>query len=97
MTTTTDGKTVHVHRADATRDEPVQPVTIAIDLEQPPYGAGWTDYARDAKALFTADATKIADALRDALPGGTLDALVAELMTRRAVLFRVRLDAEESS
>lgn len=35
MTTTPDPRTVHVHRADATRDEPVEPVTIAIDLTQP--------------------------------------------------------------
>ncbi len=99
MTTTTDTTTVHVHRADATRSEPVPPVTICIDLAQPDHNPNADGYARHTQTLFATDAARIADALGQALPGGTLDALLAELMTRRATLFRVRLPwaAEEAT
>ncbi|GAA2347319.1 hypothetical protein [Dactylosporangium salmoneum] len=81
--------TVHVHRADATRTEPVPAVTIAVDLTQPAHSGD--NFAADAQALFDGDAKKIADALHEALPGGTLKALMAELLTRQVCLLRVPL------
>jgi hypothetical protein len=38
---------------------------------------------------YARDAGRLADALWDALPGGTIDRLIVELMERRASLFRV--------
>lgn len=73
--------TVHVHRADATRTEPVAAATIAIDLTQPAHDGH--DFAATAQAMFNTDAKAIADALHAALPGGTLKALMAELLERQ--------------
>lgn len=81
---------VHVHRADATRTEPVPAVTIAVDLTQPAHDRD-SNFAATAQAMFDGDAKKIADALHDALPGGTLKALMAELLTREVCLLRVPL------
>lgn len=86
MTTTTEPSTVNIHRADATRDQPVPPVVIAIDLTQPVHGGG---YEAEARALFADDAHRLADALYAALPGGTFDALLGELLARKACLLRV--------
>lgn len=87
--------TIHVHRADATRTELVPPVTIAVDLTQPTRdGADW---ATEARAMFAADAQKIADTLQAALPGGTWTALLAEMLTRQGCLLRVPMPAVEAS
>lgn len=45
----------------------------------------------ESVAVFTRDAGLICDALWDSLPGGTLDTLIALLMTRRASQLRVTL------
>lgn len=80
--------TVHVHRADATRTEPVAAALIAIDLTQPAHDRD-SDYAATAQAMFDGDAKAIADVQHAALPGGTLKALMAELLTREVCLLRV--------
>jgi hypothetical protein len=79
-------QTCHVHKASPTlRDEPVESVTIHIDQTA---SDRWS--VEEARATWQGDATRLADALLDALPGGTIDQLMAELMLRRAVLYRVR-------
>lgn len=42
-----------------------------------------------ARQLYTEQGQILADALWSALPGGTLDVLIARLLERRASLFRV--------
>lgn len=81
--------TIHVHRADATRTEPVPAVTIAVDLTQPAHDGD--NYAAAAQSMFDCDAKLIADALHNTLPGGTLKALMAELLERQVCLLRVPL------
>ena len=46
---------------------------------------------RESKIFYGMQARKIADALYESLPGGTLDHLVAEMMQRQASLLMVRL------
>lgn len=87
--------TVHVHRADATRTEPVAAALITIDLTQPAHDG--PDYAATAQAMFDADAQKIADALQAALPGGTWTALLAEMLTRQGCLLRVPMPSSETN
>jgi len=77
---------VRVHRTDATRTKPVPAVTIAVDLTRPAHAG-----AAEAQSMFNADAKMIADALHNALPGGTLSALMAELLERQVCLLRVPL------
>jgi hypothetical protein len=78
---------IHVHAADATREQAVPPVVIHIDRPQPrEQGDGWMN---EARARHRHDAKMLANALWAGLPGGTLDELVAEMLARRATLFRV--------
>lgn len=87
MTTTAATTVVHVHHADPVRDEPIPRVSIVVDLAQPKHDL--TSYADEAGKLFRADAKKIADALDAALPGGTLAALLVEMLQRKTDLLRV--------
>lgn len=77
---------VHVHHADPIDDLKPTPQGILIDTALPKWG---DDYAERAQVLFAADAKALADALQAQLPGGTLNALLAELFTRQACLLRV--------
>lgn len=78
-------RTVAVYRAQGIRQWTVQPVTIEIHIEMPDVEAHLS------RATFASDAKAMAGALIATLPGGTVDALVAELLTRRASLLRVPL------
>lgn len=42
-----------------------------------------------AKELYADQATKLVDALLESLPGGTVDAMLVELLRRKATLLRV--------
>lgn len=76
---------VLVHKAEpAFHGATVDDVTLAIS-KRLPVEAGSNDLA----GIYIGDASRIADALLAALPGGTVDQLLAELLRRRAVLFRV--------
>ena len=46
---------------------------------------------KDIRQLFATEAETLADALLASLPGGTIDALLVELMRRKASLFAVPL------
>lgn len=68
------------HRApvDALSIVATEPISDDLDAEQ-------------SAAVFSRDAALIADALWNTLPGGTLDALLAMLMARRASQLHVPL------
>lgn len=48
--------------------------------------------AKEARILFDLEGATIAEALIQSLPGGTIDALLVELMRRRASLFAVSFE-----
>ena len=48
------------------------------------------DFYEDARAWYAAHARRFADALRQHAPGGFVDALLGELLHRKASVFRVR-------
>lgn len=77
---------VHVHHADPIGDLKPTPQGILIDTALPKFG---DDYAERSQALFADDAKALADALQAQLPGGTLNALLAEMLSRQACLLRV--------
>lgn len=78
---------IHVYLADPTvTNRPPLPTTIVIDLPIP--SSDRLDL-REHTRLWETDASAIAAAFWRALPGATLDALIAELFRHRMSLFRV--------
>lgn len=80
----------HVHKA-----QPIghvdQPESVYVSIHET-----IPDMEPAAKrATFEGDAARLADALFDALPGGTIDQLLAEMLSRRASLLRVRFPATD--
>lgn len=65
-----------------------QPPVLTIEVREQIGEVGSLDEARQ---LHSKQATTLADAMLASLPGGTVDALLAELMRRRASLFSVPL------
>jgi hypothetical protein len=102
--------TVHIGRAsNLLRDEqPVPPVTIAIDgpcpwMARAPRAALAADageeecdaWAKVDLDMYAAEARRIADALEAGLPGGTMHALLCELLRRAPSLFRGSISKRE--
>lgn len=48
---------------------------------------------KEIREIFNQQGKLLSDALFDSLPGGTIDALLCEMMKRRASLFCVQTDA----
>jgi hypothetical protein len=90
-------KTVEIFRADG---PDVEPVTIHVRHEMPavPYAA--PNFAKQAADRFASEGAALAEALWSSCPGGTVDALIAALLARRASMFRVTFpvaDAERQA
>lgn len=86
-------RTIHAHLADpSTGPLATDPVRIEINLALPIF-----DYteADQGLALMSADAGRLAGALIDTLPGATVDALLRELLGRKASQLRVRIPGSE--
>jgi hypothetical protein len=84
-------RTVHTYKADplTPRGPVVEPTVIWVDLVQPEFAS---DKALvDARKEWDAEAKRIADALWSALPGGTISALMREMLERHACLYRVTM------
>lgn len=64
------------------------PPALTIEVHEQIGEVGSLD---EARRLHSKQATTLADALLASLPGGTVDALLAELMRRRASLLSVPL------
>lgn len=62
---------------------PIEPVKIVMDRVVPDMGM------EEAREFYIEQGKELADVLCSTLPGGTLDQLICELMTKRASLFRV--------
>jgi hypothetical protein len=81
-------RTVDIYRAqDLGPNTPVDPVIIRIVPSLPEISS--ENYVKDSSEQFRQQGKLLCDALLDALPGGTVDALLAELHTRKASMFRV--------
>lgn len=80
---------VDIYHAQPSYSPPVTPVVIRIEQEIPDFGSA-EGYAERAQATYADQGRLLADALYGSLPGGTLDALLAELLERRASMLRVR-------
>ena len=65
-----------------------QPPVLTIEVREQ---IGEVSTLNEARQLHAEQATTLADAMLASLPGGTMDALLAELMRRRASLFSVPL------
>jgi hypothetical protein len=86
-------KTVHICKAEGFRDEVNPGVTIRIDTDMPEF-----DYRQpleQAGKFYEDQASVLFAALRDSLPGGTLDRLLGKMLAYKASHFRVLSWAEE--
>lgn len=80
--------THYIAKAHATAGVEIPDVTLSISGPVPEF----TDDPQWIKKLgvfYESEAERIADALCKALPGGTLDALICNLLKRKASLLRV--------
>lgn len=81
-------KTVRLHRAqDINGREPVESLTIVVQEPVPERDLAYS------RMVYESDARMLADRLFKALPGGTVDALLRELLLRRALMLSVPLIA----
>lgn len=88
--------TLQIYKAQPTvKDEPVEDLTIVMDKELPripediPVQEG-QDSIETSRRLHRAQARQLCNALVMTLPGGTLDALLGELLQLKASVYRVR-------
>lgn len=88
-----DPREVHIYRADG---EDPQPTLIRIEQQAPQldYSLPSGEYARQAGARFASEGSALAEAIWSSCPGGTIDALIAALLTRRSTLLRVTFPQE---
>ena len=83
---------LHIHKADGVwREDPPESVVIRIETEAPSidHGLPGREYTRIAGERFAAQGAALADAIWSTCPGGTVDALLVELLTRKSSLLRV--------
>lgn len=76
---------IAVFKAQPVRDEPVADLNLTATKPFPEL-----DGLAEAQAAHETDATFIVSALLASLPGGTVDAVLRQLLTHRASLLRVR-------
>lgn len=82
-------RTVHTLIAsDPGRKLVIEPLTIICDEPTPDL-----DQVDDYRGVYQGAACRLLDALQKTVPGGLMDALLAELCHRRAVLLRVPMEA----
>lgn len=82
---------VRVHSADPLRFEQPPTAEILIERRLPRVPHGEVSSSREN--LFRHDAHSIAEALVHALPGGTVDALIVELLSRTKCELKVSYPA----
>lgn len=81
---------VHIYRADGE----IEPVVIRIEREAPPISYGDPEFATKTSARFASEGAALADVIWSACSGGTVDAVIAALLARRASTFRVAFPQE---
>ena len=74
--------TLSICRADEAGGKRPEAITIQVDGDLP----------QPSQETFRADAVALATALRQTLPGGTLDRLLVELLSAHASALRVAFD-----
>jgi hypothetical protein len=78
-------RTFNIYKAQGyTEKEPVENTTISIVQEVPEMRD-----LKEAGQIYEKEGAMLAEALRASLPGGTIDALLRELLISRASLLRV--------
>lgn len=77
-------RTITAHRAQPISGDQTEPCTIVITEVFPESLS-----PGDGRAIFAIDAAALFDALFNALPGGTLDQLLALMMESKLSQFRV--------
>lgn len=65
------------------------PVELVATFEQQPPEFPGQDLMKEAQAWYGEHARRLADALQKHTPGGFVDALLGELLHRKACIFRV--------
>lgn len=83
---------VDIYRADGD----VPKVVIRVEREAPPVSYADPDFVRKTSARFASEGAALAEAIWSSCPGGTVDALIAALLARRASTFRVAFPKEKT-
>lgn len=86
---------VSIFRAEG--DE-VEAVVIRIEHPMPPFpfDQPTSDFQAQARARYASEGAALAEAIWSSCPGGTVDALVVALLSRRACLLRVAFPQEKN-
>lgn len=82
----TEGRTVRILRAGSVGD--VIPPKLTIEVHDQIHDVSSLE---EARSIHARQGEELAIAIMESMPGGTVDALLAELMRRRASLFSVPL------
>lgn len=82
-------RTVHVYKAMRSGSFSPESVTIVVDTELPDFDYSDPDLLKKASEFYDQQAHSLLQALTDALPGGTIDRLLAKLLEHKASHFRV--------
>ncbi len=85
---------VRVHKAQPLPGKPVEDVTIRIGPEPIPEDVRnmpHDEYLRRSRERFREQGRAVVEALVAALPGGTLDAILLELLEHKASTYRVAI------
>lgn len=83
-------KTVHTYIARGRGLDDLEPLTIVCDQRVPD-----CESFEDSREAYQEAARRLLDALGETIPGGLMDALLAELCHRKAVLLTVPLTTRE--
>ncbi len=87
-------KVVDIFCAQPIGDEEASDITIHIHTPVP-HVDDVPDYIKAYRAMYMEQAEKLAKALCDSLPGGTIDALLVDLLDRKRSCFVIPSFAEE--
>lgn len=80
---------ITLYKADPiTEDRNVPDLTIHIKITFPRLSSTGSDSLREHEAIYKAEAKRLTDALMGSLPGGTIHALLVELLRRKVDLYR---------
>lgn len=82
-------KTVNIYCAHPTGKESIPTVTIQIYEPVPSDNVPGPNWEKELRVMYTKEGHALADALCFSLPGGTIDALLIELLEPKRTLFRV--------
>lgn len=88
-------KKIEIGKADGVGSLAVESITIVISKPLPNVSTEGQQYYKDSDKQFNEQATKLAEALQQVLPGGTWDRFVGVCVRRHASYLRTKAHGGE--